>query len=226
MEKNANVERLLAEGWVVCIQETHFTPAQAAVWKLDLLTREVFLSCTDDDPPEHGDLSCDDRRGGVATALPVGCKLDLPRCRILVPGHAILTVHADEAGAVHRIINVYLRSGAPGRTWALVADAVQHAVIQDPDAVIAGDFNVDLARLGTSSGAEDPPEIPIPGLAVIAPDQPTCRRGGTHRTFDGALVPSVAASRWDVQARWAGVSDHAQVRLSRRPAPPESSGAG
>ena len=159
--KKRVIEERLALGQIVCIQETHWSDADEAVWKHGLMIRSIFASSAynGDGQEDNSDTDTDDdqrghqrrrnagragRLGGVATLLPAGYKFIDEQTRVLVPGHATLATVKAPSGRTIKIVNTYLRPGSPGNTWDLVIDRIGEDVLNDPSTIFVGDFNTNL----------------------------------------------------------------------------------
>ena len=98
--KRALVNALLAKGYVVCLQETHWSGTDEAIWLHGLHIRKAYSSpATETARPNATDATDDDhttdpaqpgRKGGVVILLPVGYEFIPTECRVLVPGFAVL----------------------------------------------------------------------------------------------------------------------------------------
>ena len=216
--KKEAVERALGRGSIVCLQETHWRAADAAIWELGIITRNLWLSlaCSE---AEHDGLAAPPgslaRLGGVAVLLPPGHTLVRDECAVLVPGHAVLCVFTCPKQRRHAVVNCYLRPGRPRDTWQALLAALPPRYLHHPDTVFVGDFNYDLSGPSASSDETQPgPALGRAGV-VLAPQVPTCFAGTSPTIIDGAIVPAEVSHQWTVRASPAHLSDHAPLWLVR-----------
>ena len=150
--KRDTISRFLAKGIIVCVQETHWTDADAALWQHGLLFRQVQYSpavpkqnltrTLEPATPENGRVT--GRCGGVATLLPPGYQFVEPDCKTLVPGFAILSTIRTPANDIVLVANMYLRPTAQATLWDRARRALPDNANLDPSLLLVGDFNLDL----------------------------------------------------------------------------------
>ena len=212
------LSRLLAKGYVVCVQETHWSAADAAIWQHGLLLRNLYWTPATDMsvPTDEGSAmptQAPGKCGGVATFLPAGHTFASGGCETLVPGFAISTTILNPRNEILRIINVYMRPGNQEDIWRQMSATLPANANLDPSLLIVGDFNTDLAV-----------DVPRPGSlllemcntwGVLRPQKPTWRGKDGSREIDGGLVPVPALPDWDVSTGWTQLSDHAILTFRR-----------
>ena len=222
--KRSLLSRLLAKGYVICIQETHWSAADAAVWQHGLLLRNLYWTpavdmadpCNDQNVAPSPNPS---RCGGVATLLPAGFSFAPEGCTTLVPGFAISTTIRNPRHEHLHLVNLYLRPGNQEDIWQRAMAALPADAHTDPARLVVGDFNTDLAVA-----------VPRPNSllremcstwGILKAQKPTWRGRGEMREIDGGLVSISSLPDWDVTTQWTPFSDHAILTFRRgaRPVP-------
>ena len=215
--KRAFIQGLLLQGIIVALQETHWTPASAAVWG-GLFPGAQVLSSEAPGPPEDDPLRRP--RGGVAIIAPFPYVMS--NRVVHVPGYGLSATltHPDSRDARH-VHNMYL----PPDDRLAIATRICEGVTAGGVALglhfVAGDFNTQVG----DPRSEPEAEIAATLDATLArlqvhwtTEHVASRRGRVRTQLDGIAAPLELGALWQARARWApGLSDHAAVVGSLSP---------
>ena len=204
--KRAAILRLLGEGCIVLLQETHWTPECLATWESSFPGCRVVSSCA-----RVGPLG--GPAGGVAVVVP-------PRYRVIShrevsAGWCIIVELQDlqREGHPMEVVNVYLPPDSRRAALGEVIAGTQPAQGAPPRRAGGGDINMCLWAPRNAQEAEDVGEFlrwaSHMGLAPLGSGGRRPVGPGTREGIDFIGAPMESHWLWRGQARWLrGLSDH------------------
>ena len=217
------VNRRLLAGHIVCLQEAHWSPSEAAIWEQGLIVRNTKHACAVSAVEAHPWIGEGDthtrtqganeraRHGGVSILLPAGYSFVEGETRELVPGHALQSIVRNSLGEIYDVVAVYLRPNYARAAWTAVREALTRWTPRGAALIIPGDFNTDLSE---ATGEGNNAIGDLLGFSwgslgtVLASECSLDTETRQQRILDGALVRSSDAFRWTVSSRRTTLSDH------------------
>ena len=202
--KRAIIFKALNMDKVVCLQETHWSQADAARWAALFPDATVCAS-----PARTGPAGSP--QGGVAVIFNGSYRLE--EQSVLVPGCAI-NVSLSKEGKQSTFCSLYL---PPDMRHTTLRALLDHSWVS-PDQHLCGDFNFNVFE------PRNQEELSLRGLAAMVLnnagasflENPGNTRAGRHSNsaIDGIAIPSHLAWRMEAASNWLpGVSDHAALSI-------------
>ncbi len=210
--KRAVILRLLNEGCVVLLQETHWTEAACATWGGCFPMAEVRASAAR--PGANGGLS-----GGVAILVPARYRVVSEQ--LLSAGCCIEVACAERTGGA---TVTYRSTYLPPGSRSIVLAEIRRCGHPGTDLVVGGDVNMCLMGPRDEAEAEEAQALlewaAEHGATALPIGGPTHRRPFGCCQLDWIAVPTQGHWEWSTQLRWfGGLSDHACVVASKTGGP-------
>ena len=202
--KRAFIQGLLLQGIIVALQETHWTPASAAVWGGLFPGAQVFSS---EAPGPEEDDPLLRPRGGVAIIAPHPYVMTDRRVHAPGYGLSVTLTHPDSQDTRH-VHNMYLPPDDRLAIATRVCDAISAEELTPGLHFVTGDFNTQVGAPRSESEAEITATLDVTletapgplddgtrGLQARPPPHPAGRHRGALRAGRAVAGPRQMGAR-------------------------------